>query len=157
MDNNEFIKKENIILELKGDSKVIILEEMLESFIQSGDVFPEDKEILMHELLEREAKGSTAIGNHIAIPHCKTILVDKIIAVVALKKTGLDFQAVDNKPVNIFILTLSPKKSSSSHIQFLALISNIFQDEKNRQEIQQLETQIAIYEFILKKGYLTKK
>lgn len=150
--DNDFIKKENIILELKANSKTLVIEEMLGSLIHSGDVLLEDKENLMYQLLEREAKGSTAIGNHIAIPHCKTILVDRVIATIAFKKVGIDFQAVDGKPVNIFILTLSPKKLSSAHIEFLALISNIFQGEKNRQEIQQLESQEAIYDFILQKG-----
>ena len=152
MDPSNFIKKEHIILELKSKTQIGILKEMLEPFIRSGDILAENKETLVRELLDREAKGSTAIGNSIAIPHCKTVLVDRIMASVALKKEGADFKALDNKPVHIFILTLSPKQSSTSHIQFLALVSNIFQAEKNRQAILNLTSREAIYDFLVTKG-----
>lgn len=147
-----FIKKEHIILDIKSISKADIIEEMLMCFIQTGDIAADDKETLMTELLNREHKGSTGIGKHLAIPHCKTLLVNEIMACIGIKKEGADFDALDNQPVNIFILTLSPKTSSSSHIQFLAFISNIFQNEENRKVIRELNSKDEVYNFILNKG-----
>ncbi len=152
MHPRSFIKKEGIVLELKGESKKEIISEMLDVLIQNGDILSEDKNTLIGELLDREKKGSTAIGNHVAIPHCKTIVVDKIIVSIAFKKEGVDFDALDKKPVNIFILTLSPKKASSSHIDFLAFVSNVFQDKQSRLDIQTLTSKQEVYDFILKKG-----
>ena len=152
MEPRHFIKEECIILDLKTDSKKEIIAEMLDVLIQYGDVFAEDRRALIDELLEREKKGSTAIGNQVAIPHCKTALIDKITVAIAFKKVGVDFEALDKKPVNIFILTLSPKKASASHIEFLAFVSNVFQNEQNRQEIQTLTSKKEVYDFILKRG-----
>jgi nitrogen PTS system EIIA component len=84
--------------------------------------------------MEREELGSTGIGGGIAIPHGKLNLVENIIIGFGLSKKGIEYDSLDNKPVHIFFLLLTPDNSTGGHLKVLAQISKLLKmDEfKNR-------------------------
>ena len=112
-----------IVFNLTGTSKPAILEELLDLLVGAGKV--SNREDALKAILEREAKMSTAIQNGVAIPHAKTDAVRELVTAVAILPKGVDFQSLDGKPTQIFIMTLSPKTKLGPHIQFLSAVSQL--------------------------------
>ena len=106
-----------------------ILSELLASAadLDQGDIF--------QSLISREKLGCTAIENGIAIPHGKTDSVDCLIAALGIKRSGVDFGALDGQPSTIFVMTVSPDSRTGPHIQFLAEISRPLNDSAVRSKI----------------------
>lgn len=122
-----------IKLNLKSETKNEIIEELLNVLMTTGKI--KDREAALNSLLEREKKMSTGIQHGVAIPHGKTNAVDELIACIGIKKEGVDFESLDNKPSTIFIMTLSPLNRTGPHVQFLAEISQILKSESQRKKL----------------------
>ena len=86
-------------------------------------------------ILEREKLGSTGIGDGVAIPHGKMKGLSRILCAFGRSKKGIDFDAVDGKPVHIFFLLLAPEDSAGLHIQMLSRISRILRDPSFRKRL----------------------
>ncbi len=99
------------------------LREMARRLQACGDV--EDAEDLSRRLLEREKLGCTGLGNGLAIPHCKLPGVDRVLLAIGIARDGVDFQALDGRPVRLIFLVLSPADSPTGHLQALARVSRL--------------------------------
>jgi len=134
------LEEENVIMDLQGNTKEGIIEEMLDLLIRNGKV--KDRESALKAILDRERKMSTGMQHGIAIPHGKTdsLTGAKLVTALGLKKAGVDFGALDGKPSTIFIMTLSPLNRTGPHIQFLAEMSQILNDPQKREGILQATT-----------------
>jgi PTS system nitrogen regulatory IIA component len=134
------LEEENVIMELQSNTKEGIIEEMLDLLVRNGKV--KDRESALKAILDRERKMSTGMQHGIAIPHGKTDSLTgvKLVTALGLKKTGVDFGALDGKPSTIFIMTLSPLNRTGPHIQFLAEMSQILNDPSKREAILQAAT-----------------
>jgi PTS system nitrogen regulatory IIA component len=124
----------NIFLDLQAEDKTSVIEEMIERLIRGG--FIKDRESALRAVLGREEKMSTGMNNGVAIPHGKTDSVDQLVVAVGLKSSGIDFDSVDRKPSDIFIMTISPASRSGPHIQFLAEVSKVLRDEDSRRRLR---------------------
>ncbi|MFC1467652.1 PTS sugar transporter subunit IIA [Verrucomicrobiota bacterium] len=147
MNLKKILSKESIIMDLKGQSKDAILAELTDFLASNGKI--NDREGVITALKEREAKMSTGMSNGIAIPHAKTDLVKEMVALIALKKDGVDFAAMDGQPCNIFIMTLSPATGAGPHIQFLAEVSRLLSQEPIREKILASTTKQEVLEHFL--------
>jgi PTS system nitrogen regulatory IIA component len=127
------LKKEAIILEMKAATKDGALRELASVAAVLCGRFTE--EILYNVLLEREAVGSTGVGNGVAIPHGKLEGLDDILLCFGRSRAGLNFDAIDNRPVHLFVLLLSPAGKAAEYLQTLARISKILKDGANRQRL----------------------
>jgi mannitol/fructose-specific phosphotransferase system IIA component (Ntr-type) len=129
------LEEENIIMELQSNTKEGIIEEMLDLLVRNGKV--KDRDSALKAILDRERKMSTGMQHGIAIPHGKTdsLTGAKLVTALGLKKTGVDFGALDAKPSTIFIMTLSPLNRTGPHIQFLAEMSQILNEPQKREAI----------------------
>lgn len=84
---------------------------------------------VLASLVGREKMGSTGIGKGIAIPHGRLANIDEVIAVVLTTQPGVEFDAVDNEPVDIFFALLVPEDQIEGHLQTLAMIAAKLNDE----------------------------
>ncbi len=148
MDLVKYLSKKQIILDLKSTDKKSLIEELLDSLIGSGILKSENREELLAEILDREAKGSTGIGFEIAIPHAKTDRVSEIAVVLGLHRQGIAFDSIDQKPVKIFVLTLSSKKITGPHLQFMAAICNFLKSGPVRQSLLTAPDVETVYNII---------
>ncbi|MDC7227617.1 MAG: fructose PTS transporter subunit IIA [Spirochaetales bacterium] len=124
--NEDYFKNLNencIAVNLKANTKEEVIEEMLGMLNKAGQL--DDYDECLRAVKEREASMSTGMQNGIAIPHGKSEGVKQLVSAIGLKKDGLDFQSLDGKPSNIFIMTLSPANTAGPHIQFLSSVSTI--------------------------------
>jgi len=138
MNLKKLLSEKNFLMHLNAQSKDEVLEEMTAYFVEVGLL--EAREKALQALHERENKMSTGMQHGIAIPHAKTDAVTEMIILIALKKEGLEFQAMDGKPCTIFIMTLSPENRSGPHIQFLAEISRLLSEESIRNRLLSAQT-----------------
>jgi len=97
------LRPERINLSLQSKKKKDVLRE-LTSLIKKG----EELDALCETLGKREELGSTGIGKGIAIPHCRSLLVDKLEAACGYSEKGIDFDSLDGKPVHLFFLIVAP-------------------------------------------------
>ncbi len=89
--------------------------------------------------LDRGKFGSTGIGDGVAIPHGKLKGMENILCAFGRSKEGLDFDAVDGKPVHIFFLLLAPEDSASLHLKMLSRISKVLRDPSFRKNLVELD------------------
>ncbi len=103
---------------------------------------------LLDSLLNREKIGSTGIGNGIAIPHGRLNNTDKAIAVFLTTKQAIDFDAIDNKPVDIFICLFVPQKSTQEHLDTLQSIAKLFSNRKTAKQVRKCTNQQEMFNLI---------
>ncbi|MCX8015026.1 MAG: PTS sugar transporter subunit IIA [candidate division WOR-3 bacterium] len=118
MNLNSLLKPERINLNLKAKKKVEALKELI-SLIKSGS----DAEQILKTLLTREELGSTGIGKGIGIPHCRSLLIDKLEIAIGRSTSGIDFNAIDKKPVHLLFLIIAPPQDPGN--QYLITLGRI--------------------------------
>jgi PTS system nitrogen regulatory IIA component len=145
---NDFLCPKAISADLKGATKKEIIEELVGLLINAGVVDKKSKPKLMEVLLAREALGSTAIGQGIAIPHGKSEHVGKLIASLGVSKRGVDFDSLDGEPAHIFFLLLAPIDSAGPHLKALARISRLLKDKYFRESLKNVKDEKSVLELL---------
>ncbi|MDD5711655.1 MAG: PTS sugar transporter subunit IIA [Smithellaceae bacterium] len=143
-------KKEFIVEELRSRSKLDTLKE-LSGVLADGETRL-NRDVVLNALLEREKLGSTGIGDGIAIPHGKTVDLDDLIVSFGRSKSGVDFNAMDGKPVHLFFLLMAPEHSAGQHLKALAKISRMLKDSAFRKKLMDAKSKDEIYRLIIEKG-----
>ncbi|MBC3765242.1 PTS IIA-like nitrogen regulatory protein PtsN [Neptunicella marina] len=104
---------------------------------------------ILESLLNREKVGSTGIGNGIALPHGRLNDLDKVVGVLITCQSPISFDAIDNKPVDIFFALLVPAEQAQGHLQTLATIAGKLNDKDVLKKLRQAETNHDLYEAII--------
>lgn len=129
----DYLTSELVIAELTETGKE---EALMRLAAGVAGVFSElSQEKILTVLCDREALGSTGIGNGIAIPHGKMAELEKIIVLFARSRKGVEFASVDGQPAHLFFLLLAPENSAGTHLKILAQISRML---KNREFCEKL-------------------
>ena len=144
----QVIKPEAVEVNLKGETKKEIIEELVDLLIKSGRLTEEKREEALKDLFEREANTSTGMQDGIALPHAKTSSIEQVVAAIGVKKKGIDFSSLDKKPSNIFIITLAPKESPQPYLQFMSEMTKFLMDAGNRQKILTANTNTDLYRLL---------
>ncbi|GFD73305.1 PTS IIA-like nitrogen regulatory protein PtsN [Alteromonas marina] len=95
-----------------------------------------DSATVLNSLMSRERMGSTGIGNGIALPHGRLAGLDKVIAIVVTCTPAIDFDALDEKPVDIFFALLVPEEQTEGHLQTLATVAGKLSDKETIKAIR---------------------
>ncbi len=136
------LKKDAIILEMKAATKEGALRELAGLAATQCGRFTE--ETLYKVLLEREAVGSTGVGNGVAIPHGKIEGLDDILLCFGRSRIGINFDAIDKREVYLFVLLISPAGKGGEYLQTLARVSKILKKSTNRNRLLDLATRDEI-------------
>ena len=112
-----------ILLGLEAEKREDVLKEMV-LFLKKRNHITKEKE-LYEKLLQREKLGSTAIGDGVAIPHCKMKGVKDPIVMLAISTKGVRFHSLDGKPSYLFFLVVSSPDNPSLNLQILAAIAHL--------------------------------
>ncbi len=99
--------------------------------------------------MAREALGSTAIGQGIAIPHAKSDCVNKLVAAFGLSKKGVDFDSLDGELAYIFFLLVAPQDSAGPHLKALARISRLLKDKYFRDTLRASTDEKSVVKIIM--------
>ncbi|MDR2493791.1 MAG: PTS sugar transporter subunit IIA [Spirochaetaceae bacterium] len=142
MNLKSVLSKETISLHLKGTTKEAIIGELLDILVEANKIH--DREAAFTAVMDREAKMSTGMKHGIAIPHGKSSSIRDLVACIGISDSPVEFDALDNQPCRIFIMTLSPIEKTGPHLQFLAEISLLFKSSEKRGEILAASTPEAV-------------
>lgn len=142
----EYLKAESVSAELGASGKEEALEAMITLIKQSCPGLDRDKTLSI--LKEREALGSTGIGDGVAIPHGKLGCGDNIVVAVARSVAGCDFDAVDGRKCHIFCLLLAPESSKTGHLSLLARFARIFKRADFKKKFMEAPDSAAIWKLM---------
>jgi fructose-specific phosphotransferase system IIA component len=131
-------------LENKDKEEVII--ELVDLLDENGLL--SDRDVVLDAVLTREKTRSTGIGSGIAIPHGKCKGVKELVMAIGIAGEPIDFESIDNKPVKIVILLVSPFDQTSPHIQALARISRLMLDEEFKHKLENAGSAEEVYELL---------
>ncbi len=133
----DLLKKESISLNRTLASKSDAIDALIELHEKAGNL--SDKEAYKKEILAREAQGSTAVGNGIAIPHAKTSAVAKPGLAAITAPAGVDFDALDGNPSNLLFMIAAPE-DGNLHLEVLSRLMTLLMDESFRNELLAAKT-----------------
>lgn len=119
------ILKPDAVITLKASSKKHVLQELAKHAAHITEV---NERRVFDTLLERERLGSTGVGNGIAIPHGKLPELSSLHGVFAKLEKPVDFDAIDDLPVDLIFLLLAPEQSGADHLKALARVSRLLRD-----------------------------
>jgi PTS system nitrogen regulatory IIA component len=134
---------ELIFPEIDASDREDLLRELSER-LERRRVIRSSKE-LYDRLMEREQLGSTGVGAGVAIPHCKVKDLTEVVLAIGITRKGVDFGAVDTKPVRLFFLVVSPSDAPAAHLQVLAAISRWLKEDSHASRVLELRDRQAIY------------
>lgn len=139
---SEFLSPEGVILNLHASCK----REALSLLADRGAALtgvPAAK--IRQALMDREQLGSTGVGRGVAIPHGKIDGIDEIVGILAKLEQPVDFEAVDDQPVDLIFILLAPTDATAAHLKALAKVSRLMRDEHVREALRGAETTEALF------------
>ena len=152
---SRIVRESLIFPRIEAASKTDVLRQMSRAFLSE---FPQlEAEQLYDQLSKRESLSSTGIGSGVAIPNAKLEGVSGHVAAFGRSPVGVDFDAIDGKPVHLIFLILSPQQSTESHLKVLARISKFLHDTIFREKLYTSDNAKAIYDAILEKDHSDEK
>ena len=128
MDIKSICAEDHIFLDLKANSKKQVLSvfsRRVEDMLNIGH-----REIF-DALLQREKLGTTGLGKGIAIPHAKLAQLDRLHAFILRFEDGIDFEALDDNKVDLFVILLAPESAGADHLKALAKFARILRDPES--------------------------
>lgn len=119
----ELLNKDIIKVPLEASTKNTVIEELVNLIDAHGGL--KNREQVLREVLKREILCSTGLERGIAIPHAKTEAVEDMVMAVGIAPKGIDFEALDGNPSNLFFLILAPPDQAGPHIEVLSDIARV--------------------------------
>ena len=130
-----------------GSSKKRVLENIAHCI--SEDILTLDPNMLFDSLLAREKLGSTGLGHGIAIPHCRIKNCARIIGALVKLKEPVDFDSIDGAPVDLIFVLLVPEEAHEEHLQVLAHLAEMFNDQAFCQQLRDCEDSDSLYKLAI--------
>ena len=133
---SKFCSEELITFDLKSEDKDSVLGELVELASKSNLV--KSSEELLADIKDREELVTTGVGYGVAFPHAKTKATKGIVIAFGRSEAGIDFDAMDHKPVNLFYLIAAPEDAIGAHLNVMARLSYIMKSEDNRDRMMKV-------------------
>lgn len=121
---SEYLDENRVLLRERAEKASLLAD--LVSCLASQCLIADSAAVLA-AVLEREQQVSTGLGGGLAVPHARSSQVESLVAALAVVGEGLDFQALDEQPVHVVLLFVSPESDAAAHSEFLAAVSAVFQ------------------------------
>ena len=130
---SKFSEENLITFSLSATSKEDVIKELVDTISNSDTV--KDSEQLLKDVQERENLVTTGVGYGVAFPHAKTRAVKGIVIAFGRSVKGIDFDAMDHKPVKLFFLIAAPEDAIGAHLNVMARLSFLMKSEENREKL----------------------
>jgi len=142
MEIKDLITTESVIPSLRATSKKQALQELAK---RAADMIGVHERAVFDVLMEREKLGTTGVGNGIAIPHGKLPNLDRLYGLFARLERPIDFQAIDEQPVDLIFLLLAPESAGADHLKALARVSRLLRDKTVCEKLRGTDGAEALY------------
>ena len=138
------LRPETVIPNMEASDKAEVLERLVSSL--EGQVSNGELEKIREAVFEREKIMSTGVGKGLAIPHGKAAGIEQTYAAFGMLSDAVDYEAIDDEPVNMVFLLVGPQASNSLHIKMLSRISRLMNNSEFRDRLRKCKTADAIIE-----------
>lgn len=137
MDLGDILNKEQILTDLQAANRWDAIDELIGNLVATGKIKGEHRDAIAAVVKKRESSMSTGIGFGIGIPHASTDLISEVVGALGRSKTGVNFESLDNQPVNLVMLFLVPQGQFQKHLHTLANIAKLLHKAEFRQALEQ--------------------
>lgn len=139
---SDLVMPSAVIADLKATSKKQALQELAR---RAADLTGAGERAIFDVLLERERLGTTGVGDGVAIPHGKLPDLPRLFGLFARLERPIDFEAIDEQPVDLIFLLLAPGGAGADHLKALARVSRLLRDREMCEKLRGSDTGDAIY------------
>ena len=152
MELADILTKDQILTDLQAADRWQAIDELINNLVATGKIQPQHRESIAAVVKKRETSMSTGIGFGIGIPHASTDLIPEVVGALGRSKKGINFDALDNQPVNLVMLFLVPQGQFQKHLHTLANIAKILHKAEFRQSLEQAPDAEAMLKTIKDQG-----
>jgi PTS system nitrogen regulatory IIA component len=131
-----------VIPALKVNSKKQAIQELA---TRAAELTGQSEKAILEILLQREKLGSTAVGNGVAIPHGKLPKLGRLFGLFARLNKPIDFEALDNQPIDLIFLLLAPEAAGADHLKALARVARQLRDPEVARRLRESSDADALY------------
>lgn len=142
MEINDLITPESVIGSLRATSKKQALQDLAD---KAAIITGQHERAIFDVLMERERLGTTGVGNGIAIPHGKLPNLEQLYGVFARLEEPVDFQSIDDQPVDLVFLLLAPESAGADHLKALARVSRLLRDKGTCEKLRGTNSADSLY------------
>ncbi len=146
MEMTDLIDPGSVVANLRVNSKKQALQELAK---RAAELTAQPERAIFDVLIERERLGTTGVGNGIAIPHGKLPDLDRLYALFARLETPIDFDAIDEQPVDLICILLVPETAGAYHLKALARVSRLLRDQATCEKLRGSNSADAIHTLLL--------
>lgn len=147
MDLHNLVDADSVVSKLKVSSKKQALQELAN---KAAEVTGLDSSLIFDKLLERERLGTTGVGQGIAIPHGKFEELDTVCGLFARLETPVEFEAMDDQPVDLVFVLLAPEPSGAEHLKALAQVSRLLRNQAICAKLRGADNADALFALLTK-------
>src|SRR5438309_146574 len=148
----DILQKEQIITDLQATDRWEAIDELINHLVACQKIKPEHRDAVAAVVKKRETSMSTGIGFGIGIPHASTDLIYDVVGAFGRSKKGVNFDALDNQPVNLVMLFLVPQGQFQKHLHTLANIAKLLHKKEFSQALEEAPNAEAMYKIIKEYG-----
>ena len=152
MELADILTKDQVLTDLQATDRWQAIDELIGNLVATGKIQPQHREAITAVVKKRETSMSTGIGFGIGIPHASTDLIPEVVGALGRSKKGVNFDALDNQPVNLVMLFLVPQGQFQKHLHTLANIAKILHKPEFRQALEQASDAEAMLHVIKEQG-----
>lgn len=152
MNLGDILGPANILPELQATDRWQAIDELISNLVASNKIKPENREAVSAVVKKRESSMSTGIGFGIGIPHASTDLIYEVVGAFGRSRKGVNFEALDNQPVNLVMLFLVPQGQFQKHLHTLANIAKLLHKKEFRQALEEAPNSEDMYKIIKEYG-----
>jgi mannitol/fructose-specific phosphotransferase system IIA component (Ntr-type) len=142
----------NILPDLQATDRWQAIDELIGNLVAGNKIKPENREAIASVVKKRESSMSTGIGFGIGIPHASTDLIYEVVGAFGRSRKGVNFEALDNQPVNLVMLFLVPQGQFQKHLHTLANIAKLLHKKEFRQALEEAPNSADMYKIIKEYG-----
>ena len=140
MNLTELLGLEQIVPRLAATDRWAVIDQLIDVLVRAHKIRPEDRETVRQAVKDRETSKSTGIGYGIALPHACVACIQDVVAAFGRPTHGVDFQALDNQPVTMCVLLLTPQGQFQKHLLTLSTFARLLSKKENRQKLETTQT-----------------
>jgi PTS system nitrogen regulatory IIA component len=139
---NDLVAPSAVVPALKVNNKKQVLQELA---ARAAELTGQNERGILEILLQREQLGSTAVGNGVAIPHGKLPKLGRLFGFFARLERPVDYEALDEQPVDLVFLLLAPEAAGADHLKALARVARVLRDPEVARKLRESRDAEAIY------------
>jgi fructose-specific phosphotransferase system IIA component len=152
MDLADILSRDQIVTDLQATDRWQAIDELIQNLVAGGKIKPEHRDAISTVVKKRESSMSTGIGFGIGIPHASTDLINEVVGAFGRSTKGVNFDSLDNQPVNLVMLFLVPQGQFQKHLHTLANIAKILHKAEFRQALEKAPDADAMLKIIKDHG-----